>query len=354
MSEPVTVGTVVIGAGQAGLAAGYQLACRGHDFVIVDAADTVGAAWRQRWDSLRLFTPSAFTHLPALPLPAGIGRYPSKDDVADYLRQYAERFCLPVRLNTRVDSVTRAGGGFAVAAGGLQWRACNVVVATGAHTAAVVPGFAEQLDPAIAQIHSLDYLRPSQVPPGTVLVVGAGNSGAEIALDLASSFVGERRVLLSGRDVGHAPRLGPLTYPLLQRLGRAGALVARLALGGGGDPLGRVRPGELEAAGVERVPRVVAIRDGAPMLEDGRLLAPRAVMWCTGLRPDHGWLHVDAFDADDRLRHHNGVVRDVPGLYVVGLPWQRSITSHLLGGVGADAEHVVRRLAARSAAWAAS
>lgn len=337
------VGTVVVGAGQAGLAVGYHLARRGQEFVLLDAAEAVGDAWRQRWDSLRLFTPAGFTHLPGLPFPTGHRDYPGKDAVADYLAAYAERFSLPVQHETRVEDVHRDGDHLVVTAGDRRWRARNVVVASGAHRRPVIPTAGRDLHPGIVQLSSLSYRRPAQLPRATVLVVGAGNSGAEIALDLA----GDRPVLLAGRDVGHMPKLGPWTYPTMRRLGRVGAALSRRALGSGGDPLGRVRPGQLEEAGVQRVPRLVAAEDGLPVLEDGRRVSPAAVVWCTGLRPDYDWLSLDAIDSAGRLRHRGGVIASEPGLYAVGLPWQRSITSHLVGGVGADAEHVVDHLTSR-------
>jgi len=342
------VDTVVIGAGQAGLATGYHLAKRNEDFVVLDAAPTVGGSWRDRWDSLRLFTPAGFTHLPGLPFPAGRSEHPGKDAVADYLAGYAERFALPVQLGVRVQAVRRDGQHLLVVAGARGWRARNVVLATGAHHVPVLPPFAGQLDAGIAQLHARDYRRPAQLPGGPVLVVGAGNSGAEIALDLATDRAAERQVHLAGRDVGHVPNLGPWTYHLLQRLGRAGAVLSQRGLRGGGDPLGRVRPGQLEAAGVHRLPRVVDARDGVPLPGDGRALTVAAVVWCTGLGPDYHWLHLDALDPAGQLSHHEGILDSEPGVYAVGLPYQRSITSHLLGGVGADAEHVVDHLTART------
>jgi len=333
--------TVVIGAGQAGLATGYHLAERNEDFVILDVAPAVGTSWRDRWDSLRLFTPAGFTHLPGLPFPARSNEHPGKDAVADYLADYAERFALPVQLGTRVQAVHRDDQHLLVVAGARRWQARNVVLATGAHHIPVVSPFAGQLDPGIDQLHARDYRRPAQLPGGPVLVVGAGNSGAEIALDLATDPRSERQVHLAGRDVGHVPNLGPWTYQLLQRLGRLGATLSQRGLRGGGDPLGRVRPGQLEAAGVHRRQRVVDVRDGFPLLADGHTLPVAAVVWCTGLSPDYHWLHLDALDPAGQLRHQQGIIDSQPGLYAVGLPYQRSITSHLLGGVGADAKYIV-------------
>ncbi len=335
-----TATTVVVGAGQAGLAVGYHLARRRQEFVILDAASSIGAAWRNRWDSLRLFTPAGFTHLPGLAFPAARSELPGKDAVAAYLASYAERFALPVELDTPVRSVRRHGDGFVVVAGARRYRTRNVVLASGAHAAAVVPAFAEQLDPVIVQVHSSSYRRAAQLPAGTVLVVGAGNSGAEISLDLAA----DRTVHLAGRDVGHVPNLGTWTYSVMQRLGAVGAALSQRGLRGGADPLGRIKPGQLEAAGIRRRPRVDGVRDGVPLLSDASIVDADAIVWCTGSRPDYTWLDLDVLDEHGRLKHTRGVVPGEPGLYAVGLPYQRSSTSHLLGGVGADADYIVDQI----------
>lgn len=340
------VDVVVVGGGQAGLAVGHYLQRHGRSFVVLDRETEVGAVWRRRWDSLRLFTPAGFSHLPGLPLPGPPDAAPAKDAMADHLAVYARHFALPVELGTTVISVDRDGDRLRVVAlDGRGWRARDVVLATGAHGRPNVPAFATELDPAITQLHSLDYRRPAQLPDGAVLVVGAGNSGAEIAADLASDG---RDVHLSGRDVGHIPRLGTWTYPLMRMLGRPGAALSLRGLGGGAEPLGRIRAGELEAAGIRRAPRTAGVRDGLPLLDDGSTLPVTAVVWCTGLRPDHGIVALPVRDGDGRLVQRRGITA-VPGLYAVGLPFQSSITSHLVGGVGTDARHVVKHLVRRSA-----
>ncbi len=205
------VDTLVIGGGQAGLAAGYELARRGRDFVILDAHDHVGDSWRIRWDSLRLFTPASLNGLPGMPFPAPGEHFPTKDELADYLETYAARFALPVQLGVRVDELTRDGDRYLVSAGVRRLAANHVVVATGAYATPGLPAFASQLDPAITQLHSLDYRNPGQLRDGRVLVVGAGNSGAEIALELAATH----QTWLAGRDTGHFPNLfalGGLSY----------------------------------------------------------------------------------------------------------------------------------------------
>lgn len=319
------VDVIVVGGGQAGLAVAQRLRRRGRSFTVLDREAEIGAVWRRRWDSLRLFTPAGFSHLPGLRFPGPPGECPTKDAMADYLVDYARHFALPVELGTTVAAVDRDGGRLRVTTtDGRVRTARGVVLATGAHGEPHVPAFAGELDPSIVQLHSRDYRRPAQLPAGPVLVVGAGNSGAEIAADLAAPG---RRVSLSGRDVGHVPRLGPRTYPLMRMLGRPGAALARRALGGGAEPLGRIRPGDLASLGIERVPRTAGVRDGLPLLADGSTLPVVAVVWCTGLRPG------------DRL--------GVPGCHQVGVPHRSSITSHLVGGVGTDARRVVDRLTRR-------
>lgn len=343
MTATADVDVVVVGGGQAGLAVGHELRRRARSFVVLDRETEVGAVWRRRWDSLRLFTPAGFTHLPGLALDGPPDASPTKDDLADHLVSYARRFALPIELDTTVASVDRDGDRLRVTAvDGRGWRARDVVLATGAHGEPDVPGFAADLDPGITRLHSGDYRRPAQLPDGAVLVVGAGNSGAEIAVDLA---VAGREVQLSGRDVGHMPRLGSRTYPILRALGRPGAVPARRRLRGG-DPLGRIRPGDLESAGVRRAPRTVGVRDGLPVLDDGSTARVAAVVWCTGLRPDDGLVGLPVRDGDGRLRHRRGITGE-PGLYVVGRPYQSSITSHLVGGVGTDARYVVDHLMRR-------
>lgn len=345
MTVERSVDTVVLGGGQAGLATGYHLRRRRRQFVILDAGTELSVSWRDRWDSLRLFTPAGFSHLPGMHFPATAAESPTKDGMADYLVGYTDRFALPVKLATRVESVRRDGVDLLVTSTDQQrWRARNVVVATGAHSQPFLPDVAAMLDGRISQLHSSDYRRPSQLPDGPVLVVGAGNSGAEIALDLSSPGDARGRpVYLAGRDVGHMPRLGTWTYPLMQLLGRPGAAISQRALQGGAEPLGRIRPGDLEAAGIQRLPRVVGVRDRLPLMDDGGTAEVAAVVWCTGSRADHRFVELPVFDPDGRLVHRRGLT-DEPGLYVVGMPNQSSITSHLVGGVGKDAAYVVDHL----------
>jgi putative flavoprotein involved in K+ transport len=352
--EPERFETVVVGGGQAGLAVGYHLRRRERSFVILDASPRVGDVWRDRWDSLRLFTPARYCGLPGLGFPAAGWHYPTKDEVADYLETYATRFGLPVRTGVRVDGVTRPGDRFLVSAGERRFEADNVVVASGAYRHPRVPAFASELDPGILQLHSSGYRRPAQLPEGGVLVVGAGNSGAEIALEASR----DHPVWLSGRHPGSEPtRAGsrldrlftpPFWFAINQVLSVGTPIGRRLRprLLRMGTPLARVRRRDLAAAGVQRVARTAGTRDGLPLLEDGRVLEVASVVWCTGFRPDFSWVHLPVFDADGEPRHDRGVVAAEPGLYFVGLFFLSSVASSLVGGVGRDAAAIADRIAA--------
>lgn len=358
--------TVVVGGGQAGLATGFHLQQQGQDFVILDASQRIGDAWRKRWDSLRLFTPARYNGLPGMAFPAPTDYYPSKDDMADFLEAYAERFQLPVRTGIRVNGLARHGNQFVVTAEGpstdsrppLRFAAQNVVVATGAYHCPHVPAFAPELDQEIVQLHSSGYRRPSQLQEGAVLVVGAANSGAEIALELSQNH----RTWLSGRHPGSEPTrpgsaldrlVTPLMWFVFSHVLNVKTPIGRKLrpkfLEMGGLPLARVRPADLQAAGVERVyARTVGVQDGQPVLEDGRALDVASVIWCTGFRPDFGWINLPIFDDDGEPVHERGVVVTAPGLYFVGLFFQSSVASTLVGGVGRDAAYIAGAIADRS------
>jgi putative flavoprotein involved in K+ transport len=342
--------TVVVGGGQAGLAMGYHLAAQHRHFVILDAAARVGTAWRDRWDSLRLFTPAFHSGLPGMPFPAPGRSFPTKDQTADYLEAYAERFRLPIRLGRRVQSLVRHDGSYVLRAGHERYTARQVVVATGPYHHPHIPSFAGGLDPTITQLHSSHYRHPGRLPDGDVLVVGAGNSGAEIAVELAAT----RRTYLSGPDVGHAPIglihnrvslwLADHLLTVDTRIGRRLRDIRRRQ----GDPLVRLEPTDIQAAGVQRMPRVDGVVDGMLRLAGGQLLEVAVVVWATGYRPDFGWIDLPVFDDAGDPIHHRGVVAAAPGLYFLGLPFQYTPTSDHVGGVGRDARHIAQHLAARS------
>ena len=342
--------TIVIGGGQAGLASGYYLKQRDARFLLIDAAAGIGESWRRRWDSLRLFTPARYNALPGMAFPGEPYALPVKEEVAAYLETYATRFELPIHLETRVSSLDMQGGAFVVETDAKALTSRSVIVATGAYHRPYVPAFADELSPELAQLHSSAYRSPDQLPPGDVLVVGAGNSGAQIAAELAAAG---RRTWLSGRDTGALPRrfLGRDIYDWLwwtvlrpsvdsfagRRLMR-GRLLA-------GDPLVGFTRRDLEHPLLTFTGRTVGAADGDPVLEDDRRLSGvGTVLWCTGFRPDFGWIRLPVFGPDGYPLHRRGIVMGAPGLAFVGLRYQYRVGSSLLGGVGEDAEHVVRRL----------
>ena len=343
---------VVIGGGQAGLAMGYHLKRQGFSFEILDEQQRIGDAWRKRWDSLRLFTPAKYDGLPGMPFAGDVLAFPTKDELADYLEVYASRNALPVRLGVHVDGLRREGGTFTISAGDRQWRAERVIVTTGAFHEPRVPDVAGGLGASIVQLHSAEYHSPRQLQPGPVLVVGLGNSGAEIALELSRTHP----TSVSGTPGGelpfrHSRAAARFAFPIVKFAGlhvlSLGSPIGRRVLpklASHAAPLIRTRRRELAAAGVASVGRVTGVRDGLPVLDDGRVLAVTNVVWCTGFHSDFEWMHVPAFDETGRLRQWRGVVESVPGLYVLGLDSMYSINSESLLGTVRDAAYLAGRL----------
>jgi len=350
---------VVIGAGQSGLSVGYHLARRGVPFVILDANSRVGDQWRRRWDSLRLFTPGRFDGLPGMPFPAPRQAFPTKDEMADYLEAYAKRFALPVENDVRVERLSRDGDHYVVEAGDRRFVARHVVVAMASYQKPRIPSFARDLDRDIVQLHSSEYRNPGQLREGAVLIVGAGNSGSEIARELAASHT----TWLAGRDTGHLPfridgligsrvlvpfvlrflfhRIFTLSTPIGRR-------VRPKAVSQGG-PLIRVKPSDLKAAGVKRAPRVAGVENGRPVLADGRRIEVTNVIWSTGFHPGFSWIDLPVLDAHGEPRQTRGVVEGEPGLYFVGLHFLYAFSSTMIHGADRDAGYVAGRIAKRVA-----
>lgn len=347
--------TVIIGGGQAGLAIGYHLAKRGHPFLILDENQRVGDSWRHRWDSLRLFTPAKFSGLPGWRFPAPGVYFPTKDELADYLETYATRFELPVLNGVRVDGLFRDSDRYVITSGGRRFEAKRVVVASGAHRTPRVPAFAPELTPSIVQMHSSEYRGPYQLRDGGVLIVGSGNSGAEIAFEVRRTH----RTWVSGKPSAEIPfRHGENTarfvFPIIRFLGTH-LLTLRTPMGrkvlpklmAHGAPLIRVKSKDLAAAGVELVTRTVGVRDGYPALEDGRNLDVSNVIWCTGFRQEFPWIDLPILGRDGRPIHNRGVVNSEPGLYFLGMPFQYAAVSDVLPGVGRDAEYIANHIVLR-------
>jgi putative flavoprotein involved in K+ transport len=340
----------VIGAGQAGLTMGYELARQRRRFVILDTADSIGAAWRTRWDSLTLFTPRRYDSLPGLEFPGEPDGYPGRDEVIAYLESYAETFDLPVQLGSEVRSVRSEDGAFRLELANEVIEADQVVVATGPFQIPRVPALAADLDPAIFQTHSVCYRNPGELPDGAVLVVGGGNTGFQIAAELAADLethlsVGSRQMPLpqriGGRDLfWWLGKLGILEKSIDTKLGR------RLSTR---DTLIGSSPRTAKRAGVTMHGRAVGASGRTVVFEDGSTLDVAAVIWATGYRFNHSWIDLPITDDDGKLVHRRGVT-DVPGLYFLGLPWQHTRGSALVGWVKDDAEFIAERIAERAPA----
>ncbi len=354
------VETLIIGAGQAGLATGYHLQRRGRQVLILDGNQRIGDNWRQHWDTLRLYTPAKYDGLPGLAFPAARWHFPGKDEVGDYLERYALHFDLPVRTNVRVDRLeARPDGGYIALVGEEAIRCDNVVVATGSFGRTPnVPAFATELDPAIRQLHSSQYRRPEQLQPGPVLVVGASHSGQDIAYELAQT----RTTILCGPGTGNLPlrpesRRAHVLLPIVIFMFRH-VLTRRTPMGRKemeharfhGGPHLRVKPQDLARRGVQRhEARMTAVEDGRPVLADGTVLEVDNVVWCTGFRQVFDWIRLPILDERGWPVEYRGVVDAAPGLFFCGLSFQYAFASMVFPGIGRDADYVARQIIARSA-----
>jgi len=340
---------VVVGGSQAGLAMAWHLAQQGLRFVVLEAAPELGHVWRSRWDSLKLFTPAQYDALPGMPFPAPVDTYPTKDPVADYLQAYAVAFNLPVRLNAKVTELSRLGdGSFEVRTADAAYQARQVVVATGPFQVPFVPPQARGLDPSVTQLHSADYRNPQVLPEGQVLVVGGGNSGFQIAEELAATrtvdlSIATRYPMLPQRRAGQdlfwwLTRLGLLRVTVDSRLGQR---MSRR------DFVIGTNRRRLERAGVRFRPRLVDAEGRTVRFADHSLLGDvGVVVWATGYRSDYAWIHIPGVVREGHVVHRRGVT-EVPGLYFLGLSWQHTRGSALLGFVNDDAAFLADRIATR-------
>jgi putative flavoprotein involved in K+ transport len=346
-SSPKNLEVAVIGGSQAGLAMGHNLAQRGRRFVIFERGDAIAPAWRERWDSLKLFTPRGYSALPGLPFPGDPDDYPTRDEVIAYLEQYADTFELPIELNSEVRRLSHEQGRFVLDIDGRRITADQVVVATGPFQTPFVPKLAEQLDPDVWQAHSTGYRRPSDVTEGTVLVVGGGNTGFQIAKELSATHtvllsVGSKQKPLPQRVAGRdlfwwLTKTGLINKTVESRL--AQRLKDRDTLiGSSPRELKKRYAVELKARATEVAGRIVRFEDGSTLEVD-------AVIWATGYRPDYSWIDLPILDSNGRLRHRRGVT-DVPGLNFLGLTWQWTRGSALIGWVKDDAAFLAERIAA--------
>jgi putative flavoprotein involved in K+ transport len=341
----------VIGGSQAGLAMAWHLAQAGLGFAVLEADPELGGTWRSRWDSLTLFTPAQYNALPGMRFPGAPDTYPGKDPVAGYLQAYAAAFDLPVRLNAQVTQLGKTADGFEIRTQDESYRARQVVVATGPFQVPFVPPAAHALDSSVTQLHSADYRNPDALPAGSVLVVGGGNSGFQIAEELARAgrrvdlSIGARLPMLPQRLAGKdlfwwLTRLGALRISVESRLGRR--------MSGRDFVIGSSRR-RLRKAGVRFRPRLTSAGARSVQFADGSTLDAGVVIWATGYRSDYSWIHIPGVAHDGQVAHRRGVT-EVPGLYFLGLSWQHTRGSALLGFVHDDAAYLAGRIAARQRA----
>jgi putative flavoprotein involved in K+ transport len=338
---------VVIGGGQAGLTMGHFLGQERRRFVILERADSVAPAWRERWDSLTLFTPRRYSALPGLPIPGDPDGHSTRDEVVAYLERYAETFELPIELNSEVRRLFREGDHFVLELDGRTVTSDQVIVATGPFQTPFVPKLAAQFDPGLWQVHSTGYRRPNDVPEGTVLVVGGGNTGFQIAKELSATHkvvlsIGSKQKPLpqriAGRDIfWWLTKTHLLSKTVESRLGSKFKGRDTL-IGSSPRELTRKYKVELKGRASDGVARIVRFEDGTTLEVD-------SLIWATGYRPFYSWIDLPILDANGRLQHRRGVT-EVPGLFFLGLTWQWTRGSALIGFVKDDAAFLAERIAA--------
>ncbi len=358
-ANPVDVSTkqhevVVVGAGQAGLAVGHLLSDQNRDFTILEAADEPGVAWRGRWDSLKLFTPARYSGLPGLAFPGDPDHYPTRDEVVAYLADYARHFELPVETGSRVQLVTGSNGTYSIELDERTLGAEQVVIATGPFQVPFIPPIAKGLGDEVKQLHTSAYRRPADIPEGRVLVVGGGNSGYQIAAELSASHevhlsIGSPQKPFPQRLLGHdlfwyLDRTGIIHKSRETRIGRKFE---------GRDTLIGSSPRSIRRHGVELHGRATGTEGSTVTFEDGTELDVRTVIWATGFRLDHSWIELPIFDSDGRVEHKRGVTPS-PGLYFLGLTWQYTRGSALIGFVKDDAAYIAEQISANRPTAAAS
>jgi putative flavoprotein involved in K+ transport len=343
--------TIVIGGGQAGLATGYHLKKKGVDFLILDAEAQTGDSWRRRWNSLRLFTPAWNNGMPGYKFPGDQNAFPTKDEAAAFLQEYKEEFKLPVLHHARVMMVKKSAHGFQIMLKDRVLETQHLVIATGNYAIPKIPAFAHELKENIMQLHSSDYTSPDDLPEGNILVVGAGTSGFQIAMDLLRE---KRSIFIAGKPTAQIPdfvfkyfgrQFVWVNKHILNTSTPMGRKFQSVIMKGNGAPLINISPEAAETAGVKILQRLKGVRNGWPVTENGEMIESSAIVWCTGFHPDYSWMNLPgAIAANGYPATHRGISSKYPGLYFVGSQFQHSLTSTWLGGVGRDAAYVVNHL----------
>lgn len=342
--------TIVIGAGQAGLATAFYLKKFKYNFLIIDKGKEVGESWKNRYDSLVLFTPRMYNALPGLTLEGERHGFPTKDEIVTYLKQYVKEFDLPIQFQTEVVKMQHQQEIFTIETTQGIFQTKQVIVATGAFQSPRIPSFSSNIAKDIFQIHSTQYKNPTQLKAGNVLVVGGGNSGAQIAYEISK----ERETLLAvSKKITYLP-LAIQKKSIFWWFDKFGILKASANSFFGkviqkkGDPIfGYDLKEAFKRKEITLKPRVINGIHNEITFEDGTTTKVQNIIWATGFHSIYPWLKIDdLFNPDGRIIHHRGVT-NVKGLYFIGLPWQHRRGSALLQGVGFDAEFIINHLNAQ-------
>jgi putative flavoprotein involved in K+ transport len=350
MTQQVEV--AIIGAGQAGLAAGYYLSQQNRNFVILEKAEQVGQAWRDRWDSLKLITPNPYNDLPGLSFPSQSIDFPTRNDVISYLENYAHKYQFPIEYSQSVNVLKSIDNGFRIEANTRTIEAQHVIVATGAFHKPFIPRFSSDLPDNINQIHSSQYRNPKQLAEGAVLIVGSGNSGVQIAKEISI----HHKVYLS---VGNSPTLprqiwGRDLYWWLNTL-----KVTRINVSSRLGKRFSKRPDSVVGINLQKLARennIILLGHTQSASENHLLFSGgetipiseiKTIIWASGFRSDYSWIEIPVFNSNYQPFHRRGVT-PIKGLYFLGLRWQYRITSSLIGGIGEDAAYIANKIAASS------
>lgn len=339
--------TIVIGAGQAGLAVGYYLKQQKQSFLILDKAKEVGESWINRYDSLVLFTPRMYDALPGLSFEGEAHGFPTKQEIVRYLKQYASVFDLPLQFQTEVNKVQQKQDVFYIETNQGVLQSKNLILATGAFQSPRVPVFSKELSGDINQLHSSQYKNPSQLKEGNVLVVGGGNSGSQIAVELSKK---KDTYLAISKKLSFLPLvfLNKSMYWWLDQFGilkvSSNSFIGKVIQKKGDPIFGFELRKAIKRKEVFVKPRVVKGVHEEIIFKDLTTLKVDNIIWATGFDLKFPWLKIkEAFNEQGKVIHNRGI-SNIKGLYYIGLPWQYRRGSSILQGVGHDAEYIVKHL----------
>lgn len=342
--------TVVIGAGQAGLSIGYYLKQSDQKFVLIDKGNEVGESWKLRYDSLVLFTPRLYSSLPGMILDGDEQGFPTKDEMVNYLEKYVATYDIPIHFNNEVVEITKVNDDFLIKTTNDEYQAKNIVIATGPFQTPMIPTCSNNISSQIKQLHSSQYKNPNQLAAGNVLVVGGGNSGAQIAVELSK----EKDTYLSiSKKLKYLP-LSIGTKSIFWWFDKLGILKANHTsvfgklLQQSGDPIfGFELKKAIKNKEVKMKRRVIGGEQNQVIFEDSSTLEVSNIIWATGFQTNFPWLKIDGvLNTEGKVIHQRGVI-NVNGLYFIGLPWQYRRGSALLQGVGYDAEYIVKHITSK-------